>query len=66
MSIRADLVNEVLHQMRSGATLWRALYDVRRSRDIFEIYWHALHPDAQMLLINHIEELRAKEIVKTS
>lgn len=65
MTIRADLVNEILHQMHQGVRMWKALYVACRETEIFGIYWKALSPDAQLLLIKHIEELIAKE-AKTS
>lgn len=66
MSIRSDLVNEVLHQMRHGLGIWKALAVARRQKEIFAIYWHALSPDAQLLLINHIQEQIAKEATSGS
>lgn len=56
MSIRADLVNEILRQMRQGVSMWKALFVACRETEIFGIYWKALSPDAQMLIIKHIEE----------
>ncbi len=60
MSIRSDLVNEVLHQMRNGKDLWLALLDAREGSFTFTRYWKSISRDAQLLIIKHIEELAAK------
>lgn len=62
MTIRADLCNEVLHRMRHGETVEDALDAALDSRIVFWRYWYALGDKAQLLLVQYIEELAAKEV----